>query len=249
MSAPSSRVSSTSHTTRSQPRKHAVSFSDKDVWDRITSLAAILIPAAIALAGYFIGQAIKDAEIASQEKRADLDRALARESVRVSQANLINTLMKSLTSVNPQERQLAVQAVIIALPEEGPALARTIEQTDKDKSVQEAARNSIDQRIETLLQDLFASDASTRITAAQQIIQGWRNDPGAVDAIISFAKSHPSNENGIFNAVVVLSEFNASALKTHRAQVIAFAEQAKGAGPNTAARAAVLLSRLGPNPA
>ena len=223
----------------------ATSAPTKDPWDRITSLATILVPAAIALAGHFIGQAIKESEIASQEKRSELDRALARENVRISQASLINTLMKSLTSTNAQERQLAVQAVVIALPDEGPSLARTIAQTDKDKSVQDAAKASIDQRLEALLQDLFATEAGIRKSAAQQLIQGWRSDPAAVAAIVAFASPRFTNENGVYNAIVVLNEFTSSALQANRTQVAAFAEQAKKTGPNTAARAAMLLSRVG----
>lgn len=222
----------------------ATSSAGKDLWDRITSLAAILVPAAIALAGHFIGQAIKEAEIAGQERRSELDRALARENVRISQATLINTLMKSLTSSNAQERQLAVQAVLIALPDEGPTLARTIAQTDKDKSVQEAARASIGERIEALMRDLFAPEANVRKAAAQQLVQGWRNDPSAVLAIVNYAKAYPSNENGVFNTVVVLSEFSTFALVANRSLVKSFAELAKNTGPNTAARASTLLSRL-----
>ena len=217
----------------------------RDKWDRVQVLAGLLVPAAIALAGHFIGQAIKEAEIASQERRSDLDRALAREGVRVSQANLINTLMKSLTSPNPSERRLAVQAVLIALPEEGPTLARAIEQSDSDKSVQDGARSSIGQRIDSLMQQLFSDDASTRKSAAIQLVQGWRNDPSAANAILDFASSRSTNENGMYNTAVVLLDFSTAALTANRSHVNAFISVAKKIGPNTAARATSLQERLG----
>jgi hypothetical protein len=217
----------------------------KDAWDRITSLATILIPGAIALAGHFIGQGIKEAEISSQEKRAAQDRTLARENMRIAQAGLINTLMKSLTSQNAQERKLAVQAVLIALPDEGPTLARTVAQTDEDRNVQAAAKASIDQRLDSLMQEMFSADAPTRKAAAQQLVQGWRTDSSAAQAIIAFAMAHATNENGIYNTVVVLADFSAAALSQNRSQVVAFAELAKKSGPNTAARVGPLLSRIG----
>ncbi len=112
----------------------------KDVWDRLTALATILVPAAIALAGHFIAQGLKQAEISSEERRAEQSHVIAEANTKIAQASLINTMMKSLTSTNPQERKLAVVAVLIALPEQGPILVQTIAQSDEDKTVQAAAR-------------------------------------------------------------------------------------------------------------
>jgi hypothetical protein len=42
----------------------------KDLWDRLTALATILVPAAIALAGHFIAQGLKEAENKGQEQQA-----------------------------------------------------------------------------------------------------------------------------------------------------------------------------------
>jgi len=94
----------------------------KDVWDRLTALATILVPAAIALAGYFIAQGLKQAELSSEEKRAERSSSIAEANTKIAQASLINTMMKSLTSSSPQERKLAVEAALIALPEHGPVL-------------------------------------------------------------------------------------------------------------------------------
>jgi hypothetical protein len=217
----------------------------KDVWDRTTALAAVLIPGAIALAGHFIGRGIQAAEMANQERRSELDRARARDSLRVAQASLINTLEKSVTSGNPQERKLAVQAVLIALPDEGPALARTLAQTDEDKGVQAAATRSIDQRIETLMRDIFGDDATTRKQAAQQLVSSWRGDSNVVAIMVDFALANFSNDNGIYNTAVVLADFSNEALTANRAKVIAFAERTKSKGPKTAETANRLLSVLG----
>src|SRR5215475_10378061 len=121
--------------------------TNKDVWDRVTALSTILVPAAIALAGYFISEGLKQAEISNEAKRAEQTQAIALANTKIAQATLVNTLMKSLTSSNPQERKLAVEAVLIALPEEGPALVRPIAQSDEDKTVQAAAKTSLDQRL------------------------------------------------------------------------------------------------------
>jgi hypothetical protein len=217
----------------------------KDVWDRLTALATILVPAAIALAGHFVAQGLKQAEISSEERRAEQSRSISEANTKIAQASLINTMMKSLTSSNPQERKLAVEAVLIALPEQGPVLVRTIAQSDEDKTVQTAARNSLEQRVSALIHDLFSEDAQVRIGAAQDLIQGWRNEPNVVLALVDFATQNRDNSNGVYNTVVVLNEFSPRALQAHKQGVLNFIEVAKATGSKTAAKATALVQRLG----
>jgi hypothetical protein len=217
----------------------------KDVWDRLQAFATILIPAAIALAGHFIAQGLKQAEISSEERRAEQSHLIAEANTKIAQASLINTMMKSLTSANPQERKLAVDAVLIALPEQGPTLVRTIAQSDEDKTVQAAARQSLETRVTSLVRQLFSTDARERISAAQDLVQGWRNDPNVVLELITFAMQNKDNANGVYNSVVVLNEFTPRALQAHKAEVLRFVDVAKATGSRTAAVATVLAGRVG----
>jgi len=221
----------------------------KDLWDRLTALATILVPAAIALAGHFVAQGLKQAEISSEERRAEQAGVIAEANTKIAQAGLINTLMKSLTSANPQERKLAVQAVLIALPEQGPLLARTIAQTDEDGAVQAAAQSSLKQRSDSLIRQLFAENAALRIDAARELVQGWRNQPDAVGAILDAAFQNSDNQNGVYNAVVVLTEYAPEALNAHRDGVLKLITLAEANGPKTAAKTALLARRLGAQPA
>ena len=222
----------------------ANSESKKDVWDRLTALATILVPAAIALAGHFIAQGLKQAEISSEEKRAEQSHLIAEANTKIAQATLINTMMKSLTSPNPQERKLAVQAVLIALPEQGPVLVRTIAQSDEDTSVQAAAQSSLQERVGTLVRGLFSEDARVRIGAAQDLIVGWRNDPNVVQELVQFASNNRDNVNGVYNTVVVLNEFTSRALEEHREQVLSFLELAMATGAKTKSKAEALAKRI-----
>jgi hypothetical protein len=217
----------------------------KDIWDRLTALATILVPAAIALAGHFIAQGLKQAEISSEERRAEQSHLIAEANTKIAQASLINTMMKSLTSTNAQERKLAVDAVLIALPEQGPTLVRTIAQSDEDKTVQAAARQSLETRVTSLVRQLFSTDARERISAAQDLVQGWRNDPNVVLELVTFAMQNKENANGVYNSVVVLNEFTPRALQAHKAEVLKFVDVAKATGSRTAAVATVLAGRVG----
>jgi hypothetical protein len=216
----------------------------KDIWDRITALATILVPAAIALAGHFIAQGLQRAELANEERRAEQARVQADANTKIAQAGLINTFMRSLTSDNAQERRLAVEAVLIALPDQGPALVRTVARGDADQAVQAAAKSSLSQRVDGLVRDLFAAQAPVRIAAAQDLVAGWRNEPPAVAAVLDQALRNADNANGVYNAAVVLAEFTPAALRPNRDGVLRFAEVARRQGPKTEARVAALLARL-----
>lgn len=189
----------------------------KDNWDRVTALATILVPAAIALAGHFIASGIQKAEIASQAQQADDANAIAATNTRVSQANLIGTMMKYLTSSNPQERKLAVQAVVIALDDEGRVLAKTIADNDVDPSVQSVAAASLDSRAQSLVHDLFSDEGPKRFSAARNLLDNWSNDARAAKLLIAEAQANLDNTEGIYTAIGVLSDFTASALKVNAA--------------------------------
>ncbi|WP_136523442.1 hypothetical protein [Geomonas ferrireducens] len=218
--------------------------SQKDNWDRITAMATILVPAAIALAGHFVAQGLKQAEINSEEKRAERTSAIADANTKIAQANLINTMMKSLTSPNPAERKLAVQAVLIALPDQGPVLVRTVAESDENKAVQIAAQASLDQRINLLIRNLFSDDAHTRINSASDLVEGWRNDPAAIPPLIQFATKNSDNQNGVYNTIVVLNDFSLPALQAHRQLILQFIALAKTKGEKTAAKAAELGKKI-----
>ena len=216
----------------------------KDNWDRVTALATILIPAAIALAGHFIAQGLKQAEISSEENRAAQSRIIAEANTKIAQASLINSMMKSLTSENSQERKLAVEAVLIALPEQGQMLVRIIAQSDEDKTVQAVARNTLEHRGNTLIRELFSADAPIRKRAAQDLIQGWRDDPDIALEMVKFADDNKDNVDGVYNTAVVLSEFSPTALQGHKQEILNFADTAKKIGPKTENKATNLTKLL-----
>jgi hypothetical protein len=188
---------------------------------------------------------LQQAQISSNERQAQQANVIADANTKIAQAGVISTMMKSLTSPNSQERKLAVAAVLIALPEQGPVLARTIAQSDDDESVKLAATASLKQRVNALIRDLFAESATVRIAAAQNLLQGWQNEPNAVLTLVEFANQNLMNANGVFNTVVVLSQYSQGALQAHRDAVTEFLNAARKQGPQTAAKVTDVLRRLG----
>jgi len=209
----------------------------KDAWDRFASMATILVPATIALAGLLVSRGLQTAQRVSDDRRAADVNSVAVANLRVAQATVVNTLMKSLISTNPQERKIAIEAVVIALGEEGTRLIKPIAEGDPDRSVRDSAKAA-------LVSSLFSPDADTRKGAAAQILEGWGKDSQMVQALVDFATQNKENANGIFNTVVVLSAFDRDTLMTRRDAVLRFLALAKATGDKTEQKATVLESQL-----
>lgn len=56
-------------------------------------------------------------------------------SVRVAQANVIPPLIDGLLSTEPKRRKLAISAILIALPADGPRLVRELGEQTEDEDV------------------------------------------------------------------------------------------------------------------
>ena len=146
----------------------------KDSWDKFQIIAALLVPASIALVGFLISTSLKDAEIKSAQKLAAGQQAVARINARVRQANLVKSFMDALLSEEPQKRKLAIAAMLIALPEDGPRLVRLVEETDPNNEVRQFA--STQQRLESLF------DLIDRLSE-DMLIELVKNPPATSEAI------------------------------------------------------------------
>src|SRR4051812_5975048 len=89
----------------------------KDWVDVVGVLGGLLIPAAIAWTGYVFSESQKQAEIASAERLAEAQRE-------AGDVSMVPPFFNELLSADPRRHKLAVEAVLIALPRDGPRLVR-----------------------------------------------------------------------------------------------------------------------------
>lgn len=97
------------------------------------------------------------------------------------------------------------------------------------------------------IQGLFATKASVRGDAYEQIISQYANSPNLTSAMLDYADSHKGNENGVYNTLVVLSHLNENTLRKDSKAIRNFAESVRSVGPRTSERVDKLLSRLPDN--
>lgn len=95
-----------------------------------------------------------------------------------------------------------------------------------------------------LISDLFAPTASVRGRAYEEMIRLYSSDPDLVPSLITYARENVDNENGVYNALVVLSHIDLKKLNADFTTVRSFAESVRKNGSKTSERVDKLLARL-----
>ena len=155
--------------------KEKVEGDKKDAWDKAavmgTVAGGVLVPFALAVAGYFFSSTLSDQQIRSNKEIAD-------NNLRLGQYQLTAGLIKSLSSPDVRERKQAVGFVFIVLPEsEARRLVDALSQTDPDSSVRTFATNALSARLTELTTEAVGSDPQQSQRASEHLTNAWRNDP------------------------------------------------------------------------
>lgn len=218
----------------------------RDAWDILQILTPLLIPLAIAYVGHEYARTSKEIELQSQERRAQRDSEIAATNARVGQANVIASLIDGLLSTDPKRQKLAAEAVLIAIPDTGPALVRVVSESDTaDPLVREFARDALATRRANLVAGLFSESPAQRGDAYSALVAGWANDAAIVPLVIEHARDDPDNLDGVYNSLVLLSHLSRdAALRPHAAELRAFANEMESKGPRIKERAEKLRMRI-----
>ncbi len=193
---------------------------DKDKNSRfekiIKLLTVALIPLAIALAGHLFGKQLKDAEIKSEENRStaelDFQKLKNQTTEKQQKADMILKFISELASNDPLRKQIALQAINIALPDEGPRFVAIVMKTDADPQVQEKAKEIYLDASQKLIDSVFSKDKQQRIEATASLINSYSNNTDVYKRIIEKAKAD-SNADGIYNSTLILANANKQNLR------------------------------------
>jgi hypothetical protein len=188
----------------------------KDRWDKFQLLASLLIPASITLCGYFFSRALGEAQIQSAEQLATRQEAIARLNTRLGQAQAVVSFIKSLLSPESQERKLAIEAILIALPEEGPRLVQIISVTDMDMEVKRFAGEAYTRRASQLLEGVMSSEAQKSDAAARDFARGYGSNPEEVKKLLEAAQPASLPQIAAQSTLQALEAVDPDALRTHR---------------------------------
>lgn len=97
----------------------------------------------------------------------------------------------------------------------------------------------------TVIEDLFASKASTRGAAYSQLISpAYANNPELIPTLLDYASAHIANQNGVYNTLVVLGGLNYNTVAKNSNPIRRFAEMARKNGAKTNSQVEKVLQRL-----
>jgi len=81
--------------------------------------------------------------------------------------------------------------------------------------------------------EMFATDKSTRIAATTRLIIERKQDPGTVQMSVKSALAHPENKSGVINTLVYLENVDPAVLKQHRGEIEKLLDAAEANGAQT----------------
>ena len=192
----------------------------KDVWDIVNVISSALIPAAIALAGFFYSNAIKSAEDRANDLKNQKDQEIAAINSQIGQAQLLSTFMKSLLSTDSLEQTIAINAVLIGVPVQGKQIVDLIARSKNKGAIQQVASSALTSRRAELITSLYSVDKIGRIGAAAELSNSWIKDKKTVQDLISSINSAYDNSSlysnpgdGVYNCFVILQNADPAILQ------------------------------------
>jgi hypothetical protein len=220
----------------------------KDVWDRFSQIGPILITLAVAAGGWVVTDMMKRMDVNATQRQMVIQENTARMSTRVSQAQLVSTFLPPLLGNDPDAQKLAISALLIALPEEGPELVQTLSSTTDDSEIQKFASAALDERRSDLVDELFSADDDLRNSAQIELANGWAHDPQLVDDLLTAAQQNVANFAAINAALTVLYSMDVDLLAQNRQEVEKLLATERGWDNATKGLAEQLRSKLASKP-
>lgn len=169
------------------------------VWTTLPILLTALNPILLLVGGWYVNANIESAklEIAAASARIqDLRTAAEANSIaarmRVDKVKVISDFLGELTGQDDKRRQLAIEAIFIALPDEAARLVKAVERfsatTGKagERDVA-AARDALDFSRSRLVAEMFSEDRATRVEALHTLQRGWNDDATLIGLLVDRA--------------------------------------------------------------
>lgn len=242
-------------------------------WSRVSVLISSLNPILLLVIGFYLNQGIQGAKLQIEENSAHLsDLKTAAEAsaittqTRMDKVKVISDFINDLTGPNEHRRQLAIEAIVIALPDEAARLLKTVASfnvsgglvTEKDVA---AANSVLDSTRASLIVDMFSVDRATRIEALRTLERGWTDDKALTIMLLDramrdvqarsgagWAKPNTPESNqqlaSIYNTVQFLSVAHPPGDAALRTKITDFLNAAAPNSDDTSRLVAATLERL-----
>ncbi len=245
-------------------------------WTLLTTVLTALNPILLLVGGWYLNANIEGAKLeieAASARILDLRTAAEANSIanrtRVDKVKVISDFINDLTGPDERRRQLAIEAIFIALPDEAVRLVKAVERFSAagDKGGERdvtAARDALDNTRVRLVNEMFADDRTTRIEALHTLQRGWTDDPILFGMLLDRATrdaearaaagwpprptTKPAEQQwaSLSNTAEFLTAIRPPTDPALRARILAFAKTAERNSDDTARFAGVIARKMAP---
>ena len=169
--------------------------SESVFWPRLLSFLPAINPLLLLVVGAVLNSGIDSAKVKIEENKSEIQnlKTAAETSsinarIQVDKVKVIADFLGELAGSNETRRQIAIQAIFIALPEEAPRLVKVIEHTGgRDTKDAVAAKTALDYNRSRLVADMFSEARPTRVDALHGLQRGWTDDWNVITQLIDRA--------------------------------------------------------------
>jgi len=212
----------------------------RDVWDVVQIIGTLLLPVAIAFAGYYYSLSMKAAEIASADRHATADQEVARINSRVGQAGLVLQYLPELFNSDPKRRDIAARTIQKALPDFGSSILYSLSESPlAEGDVKQVVITALDQRRAALVESLFAPSGGQRNDAYQELTSHeapWRKDPKLINDLLNVARKHMDDPTGLRNVAVTFRDVSRDITQPRRGDIVTLADEILQKNPNVSSK-------------
>jgi hypothetical protein len=163
---------------------------------RLLAVLAAINPILLLVVGIVLNRGIDSAKLKIEQNQAqiqDLKTAAETSSIhariQVDKVKVIQDFLTELSGTNETRRLIAIEAILIVLPEEAPRLVKVIERNAGGANTKDAAaaKTALEQTRSRLVTDMFSEDRSRRVDALHGLQRGWTDDPTVITNLIDRA--------------------------------------------------------------
>lgn len=222
----------------------------KDAWDKLQSLAGILIPVSIALVGWYYTNANNKNQLEIQQINNDNQFQIALVNSNVGQSELIKDFIQHLTSKDSAARNIAIEAILYAAPTPGKKIVEVLSKTS-DQQTRLIAMDALSGKRTDLAAGLFSDQKQTRLIAANEITGNWSGDALLLTELLNRTEDclkQPETvfncSDGVYNFFAVATSFSKQLLQANKQKILALAESIPAGNAKTKKLAMDLVKSL-----
>src|SRR5262245_3933452 len=163
---------------------------------RVIALLKVMNPILLLVMGAVLNKGIDNAKLEiskSQAQIQDLKTSAETSSInariQVDKVKVIQDFLAELTGPNETRRQIAIEAILIVLPEEAPRIVKVIARKADGPDSKDAivAKTALEQTRSRLVTDMFSEERNTRVVALHSLQRGWTDDAIVITKLIDRA--------------------------------------------------------------